>query len=378
MGAASITQPDEPGLSGAQALVAHDEELGALLADSPLLMGAAAATTDALIVDPRPVGAGEGSSALLLLSSSDPAAPVDGDAPSRVSRWASAALAPLTAEPCLRVSGAKPLDRDLAARAVLLAALVLAAGGGLVALLRRAPPLETSECAGLSVTAVWRGMFPRMVGGEGDLLGTARRVWLCADAYQRLSPEFVLAVYCATYVGMQAFAIPGPLVLSIIAGALWGALRAQAVIALCATSGATICYGLSHYLARPLIERFLPGSLAETRQKIDGHRDNLLYYLLFLRLTPMVPNWLINVSAPVIGVPLWIFVTATLFGLVPTNYMHALTGSALASLDLSSPTPVRDNWRSMATLAALPVLALVPVLVKRRMAKDAKLKNHSR
>ena len=112
--------------------------------------------------------------------------------------------------------------------------------------------------------------------------------------------------------------------------------------------------------------------------QIDGHRDNLLYYLLFLRLTPMVPNWLINVSAPVIGIPLWIFVTATLFGLVPTNYMHALTGSALASLDLSSPSPVRDNWKSMATLAALPVLALVPVLIKRRMAKDAKLKNHSR
>ena len=224
----------------------RDAELGGIDAEVPLVTTPDIPNSGALIVETHPD-----------TSSS----------PGRVGRWASAALAPLTSErwPCFKL---KPLDRDLLARSFLLLALVVSAAGAIVALFKRAPVIDSNECAGLSMTSVWKGMFPKFVGGEGDLLKTARRVWMCADAYQRLSPEFVLAAYCAIYVGMQTFAIPGPLVLSIIAGALWGALRAQLIIAFCATTGATLCYGLSNYLARPLIERFLPGSLAETRQKV--------------------------------------------------------------------------------------------------------------
>jgi hypothetical protein len=161
---------------------------------------------------------------------------------------------------------------DFFARTLALALLAMSAVAAVVSLFRHAPAVDAPECAALSLPGLWRGMFPSWLGGEGDVLATARRAWLCADAYQRASPQFVLAAYCAIYVGMQAFAIPGPLVLSIIAGALWGPWKAQLVIAACATSGATACYGLSYSLARPLLERAIPGPIAETRAKVSGGR----------------------------------------------------------------------------------------------------------
>jgi len=41
-----------------------------------------------------------------------------------------------------------------------------------------------------------------------------------------------------------------------------------------------------------------------------------MYYLLFLRLTPLLPNWFVNVACPVVGVPLWKFAAATFIGTV--------------------------------------------------------------
>jgi len=36
--------------------------------------------------------------------------------------------------------------------------------------------------------------------------------------------------------------------------------------------------------------------------------------MLFLRLTPLVPNWFVNIASPIVGMPIKIFATGTLFG----------------------------------------------------------------
>ncbi len=52
----------------------------------------------------------------------------------------------------------------------------------------------------------------------------------------------------------------------------------------------------------------------------------MIYYLLFLRITPLLPNWFINISSPILEVPLWKFFIATFLGLMPMNVMHVKTG----------------------------------------------------
>lgn len=98
------------------------------------------------------------------------------------------------------------------------------------------------------------------------------------------------------------------------------------------------------------------------------NKDNLLFYILFLRFTPLVPNVSINVSAPIVGLPFKYFffgtligtATALTLGLMPGNIIHIRTGLAIQELnDLSTSYQVslcsslgpRDAHR---TIAARP------------------------
>lgn len=44
------------------------------------------------------------------------------------------------------------------------------------------------------------------------------------------------------------------------------------------------------------------------------HQDNLLYYMIFLRVTPLFPNWFINIAAPIVEVPFMNFWLGTFIG----------------------------------------------------------------
>ena len=77
------------------------------------------------------------------------------------------------------------------------------------------------ECDGLSLLSIVVKPLPKAIGGDGDLIGTTRAVWQCAEAYRSDHPAFVLAAFAIVYIVFQTFAIPGPIVLSILSGALY-------------------------------------------------------------------------------------------------------------------------------------------------------------
>ena len=69
------------------------------------------------------------------------------------------------------------------------------------------------------------------------------------------------------------------------------------------------------------------------KKAIDDNHDNLFFFMLFLRISPLLPNWLINLASPVVGVPFKYFFTATFLGLIPANIMHCYMGTTLATID---------------------------------------------
>lgn len=48
--------------------------------------------------------------------------------------------------------------------------------------------------------------------------------------------------------------------------------------------------------------------------QVDKHREHLINYIIFLRITPFLPNWFINITSPVINVPLGVFFMGTFLG----------------------------------------------------------------
>ncbi|CDW74771.1 UNKNOWN [Stylonychia lemnae] len=138
-----------------------------------------------------------------------------------------------------------------------------------------------------------------------------------------------LACLIHSFISLQTFAIPGPIFLSVLSGAIFGGVPGFLMVCLCATSGASLCYTLSWLLGRNLVKRFFNQRLIQMQAQLEKQKDNLIFYLLFLRITPIVPNFFINISSPILNVPLSKFFIATLFGLMPMNIIHVKTGMML-------------------------------------------------
>ena len=50
--------------------------------------------------------------------------------------------------------------------------------------------------------------------------------------------------------------------------------------------------------------------------QVTRNQHRLLYYLLFLRMFPVSPNWLINLSCPLLDVPVQTFFITIVLGIV--------------------------------------------------------------
>ena len=66
--------------------------------------------------------------------------------------------------------------------------------------------------------------------------------------------------------------------------------------------------------AFPVFYDIFPLPKFDTYFQVQKHKDDLLSYIIFLRITPFLPNWFINISSPVIDVPLLPFFVGTFVG----------------------------------------------------------------
>ncbi|KAL4430831.1 hypothetical protein ABPG75_006087 [Micractinium tetrahymenae] len=185
--------------------------------------------------------------------------------------------------------------------------------------------------------------------------------------YAAAEPAAVLVGFCATYILMQTFAIPGTIMLSLLAGGLYGPARGAALVAAVSTAGSCACYCLSWAVGTPLARALWPQRLERYASEV-ARRRQLLNYILFLRVTPILPNTFINVCSPIVGVPLAPFALGTLLGCLPNNAVAVHAGAHLSELqslkDLYSP-------RLLALGAAVGAVALAPILLQRRAERRA-------
>ena len=98
------------------------------------------------------------------------------------------------------------------------------------------PKASSDVCDDISLLGIVQGVLPKMIGGKGDKMETVLNLWKCAVHYQQDYPTWTILCFMVVYIFFQTFAIPGPIILSILSGALYSSLGAQLLVAFCATS----------------------------------------------------------------------------------------------------------------------------------------------
>lgn len=199
----------------------------------------------------------------------------------------------------------------------------------------------------------------RLPRSLSDLRILKENIAVYATDYQ---VNFMLG-YCSVYIFMQTFMIPGTIFMSLLAGALFGVCKGILLVVFTATAGASSCYFLSKIIGRPLAGWLWPEKLRFFQAEIAKRREKLLNYMLFLRITPTLPNTFINLASPIVDIPFHIFFFATLFGLIPASFITVRAGLALG--DLKSLRDLYD-FKTMVVLFLIGSVAIFPSLFKRK------------
>ncbi|XP_035462137.1 transmembrane protein 41A-B-like [Scophthalmus maximus] len=197
--------------------------------------------------------------------------------------------------------------------------------------------------------------------------------------YKQEHHGYVLLLFCSAYLYKQSFAIPGSSFLNMLAGAIFGPWEGLALACLLTSSGSTFCFLLSAAFGKRHVVHFFPEKVALLQTKVEENRSSLFFFLLFLRFFPMTPNWFLNITCPVLNIPMPIFFSSVLIGLIPYNFICVRTGSMLS--EISSADDV-FSWGTLGQLLAIALAALVPgALIKshgrRRLKVDGMERNGS-
>ena len=175
------------------------------------------------------------------------------------------------------------------------------------------------------------------------------------------------AVFILIYVAQTAFSLPGAAILSLAAGAIFGVLQGTLFV----VSGATVGAILAFLVSRTLLRDWVVRKFGTRMEGIDrGLRENGLSYLLFLRLVPAFPFFLVNLACGVTGLPLRTYALGTLIGIIPGSLVFVNAGASLATIEtvrqVASP-------RVLGSFALLGLFALLPTIinaVKKRRARN--------
>ncbi|MBV5319101.1 MAG: TVP38/TMEM64 family protein [Desulfobulbaceae bacterium] len=166
----------------------------------------------------------------------------------------------------------------------------------------------------------------------------------------------MVAGFMLLYIVQTALSLPGAAILSLAAGAIFGAIMGTVYANIAATIGATLAFLVTRYLLRDVIQGKFGGKLEGINRELETGGFN---YLLFLRLVPVFPFFLINLAAGLTRLPLRTFFLATMLGIIPGGFVYVNAGASLATIDslagIASP-------RVLGSFALLGLFALVPVL----------------
>lgn len=137
----------------------------------------------------------------------------------------------------------------------------------------------------------------------------------------------------------------------------WGLL----VVSFGSTLGACIAFSLSRYLLRDWVQTRLQHRWQVVNQAFEKEGA---FYLLTLRLTPIVPFFLINPLMGLTRIRATTFWWVSQLGMLPGTIAYVNAGAALPSLQhLAEHGPGKIvNWQ---LLLAFAVLGILPLVLKR-------------
>ena len=184
------------------------------------------------------------------------------------------------------------------------------------------------------------------------------------DEQYQAAPFLIIAIFFLVYVVTTAASLPGALILTLAAGALFGLVTGTIIVSFASSIGATIAFLSSRYLFRDAVK----SRFGDRLKAIDrGVEKDGPFYLLTLRLVPVFPFFLINLLMGLTAIKTRTFYIVSQIGMLLGTVVYVNAGTQLANIDEVSDIGSPELLLSFAALGLTPWIGKWIVgLIKRR------------
>jgi uncharacterized membrane protein YdjX (TVP38/TMEM64 family) len=161
------------------------------------------------------------------------------------------------------------------------------------------------------------------------------------------------------YTAATAISFPAGVLLTLTMGLLFGRWVGTAAVVLAASVGATLAFLAARYLFADAARRRMGPRL---QRLAKGFEKDAFNYILFVRLVPVFPFWLMNLVPAFTPVSARTFFVATAIGIAPGTFVFVNLGESLGRIESPGDLVGRDT---LVALALLGALSLLPIAFKR-------------
>lgn len=183
--------------------------------------------------------------------------------------------------------------------------------------------------------------------------------------WAEVHPYLLALGFLGTYLISICLFLPLSSLLCVLAGIFFPLPLAITLGVVSETFGALLFFFLLSFL---LEESKIRKTLITWKRTKEKFQENMIYYLLFFRLSHLIPYWLINTVASSLKVPIGTFIWTTAIGVLPFVVIMTEGGNSIKH-DFMQGHHIKITSLFTTTVQlsflALGILALLPILIKK-------------
>ncbi len=176
----------------------------------------------------------------------------------------------------------------------------------------------------------------------------------------RENPFQTAAIFFAVYTAFVALSLPGSVVVSLAAGAIFGTMLGSAIVSFASSIGALLAFWFARFVFRDFIQRHWGTRLHPINETF---RKEGISYLFTLRLVPLFPFFLINLAMGLTPIRAWTYYWVSQLGMLPVTILYVNAGTALGQID--SP----DDILTGKLILSLSLVGIAPLVLRFFLAR---------
>ena len=167
---------------------------------------------------------------------------------------------------------------------------------------------------------------------------------------------FYFILFFFIYIIVTAFALPFAAIKTVLAGALFGLIPGVILTSFASSIGSTLCFLMSRFVLRD----FVQNKYSKYLDKINkGIKEDGIYYLFFLRLSPIFPFFIINLVFGLTKMKTMTFYMISQIGMLIGTVVFVNAGVQLSKISSMS------DILSFNLILSFILIGLVPLIIKK-------------